>query len=156
MNTAAQNWSLGAWLRDRAYDTVFHVGDTALQFTADLIRGPDNARHEPYIQRQLGKQERKNPPEIKKTAPEKPLNFSEKQAFTQMLRRQSGESIIEHWKRRKELLQHSDKHQLIATEQKIEAEAKKERSIQVERKTIASDYQQNRLRKSARTRKRGR
>jgi len=156
MDGAAQNWSFTAWLRDRAYDTVFYVGDTALQFTADLIRGPDNARHEPYMQRQLGKQERKNPPEIKKNAPEKPLNFSEKQAITQMLRRRSGESIIEHWKRRKELLYHPDKRQLIATEQKIEAEGKKDRSIRVERKTITSDYQQNRLRKAARTRKRGR
>jgi len=155
VNAAAKNWSFTAWLRDRAYDTVFHVGDTALQFTADLIRGPDNIRHGPYSERQLGKQERKTLPPITKTKPEKPLSFSEKQVFTQMMRRQAGESVTEHWKRRKELLQHPRKRQLIATEQKIEAEAQKDRSITVERRSIASDYQENRLRKP-RSRKRGR
>jgi len=96
MDGAAKSWSFTAWLRDHAYDTVFHVGDTALQFTADLIRGPDNMRHIPYIERQLGKQERKSaPPPTTKIKPEKPLSFSERQTFTQMLRRQAGESVIE-------------------------------------------------------------
>ncbi len=156
MNGAAQNWSFTAWLRDRAYDTVFHTGDTALQFTADLVRGPGNIRHGPYIERQLGKQERKStPPLTIKTKPEKPLNFSEKQVFTQMLRRQAGESVIEHWKRRKGLLKHPHKRQLISVEQKIEAEAQRDRSITVERRNIASEYQQNRLRKPG-SRKRSR
>jgi len=146
MDGAAKSWSFTAWLRDRAYDTVFHVGDTALQFTADLIRGPDNMRHIPYIERQLGKQERKSaPPPTNKIKPEKPLSFSERQTFTQMMRRQAGESVIEHWKRRKELLKHPHKRQVIATE----------RAITVERKTIASEYQQNRMKKP-RSRKRGR
>jgi len=147
MDGAAQKRSFTAWLRDRAYDTVFHMGDTALQFTADLIRGPDNIRHGPYNERQLGKQERKTPPLTTKTKPEKPLSFSEKQIFTQMMRRQLGESVIEHWKRRKELLQHPRKRQLIATEQKFEAEAQKDRSITVERRSVANEHQENRLRK---------
>jgi len=154
-NLKTQNWNFTAWLRNRAYDTVFHVGDTALQFTADLIRGPDNIRHDPYSERQLGKQERKTPPPTTKAKPEKPLSFSERQTFTQMMRRQAGESVIEHWKRRKELLKHPHKRQLIAVEQKVEAEAQKDRSITVERRSIASDYQENRLRKS-RSRKRSR
>lgn len=156
MNAAAQNWSFTAWLRDRAYDSVFHVGDTALQFTADLIRGPENGRHDGYADRQLKKQERKTAPAIKKAKPEKPLNYSEKQTFAQMMRRQVGESLIEHWKRRKSLIQHPHKRGLITAEQKVEAEAKKDRSITVERKSIASDYQQTRLRKSSRNRKRSR
>lgn len=156
MNTAAQNWSFSAWLRDRAYDAVFHVGDTALQFTADLIRGPDNARQGGYADRQLKMQDRKNPPATQKAKPEKALNYSEKQTFTQMMRRQVGENLIEHWKRRKSLIQHPHKRELIAVEQKVEAEAKKDRSITVERKSIASEYQQDRITKPSRNRKRSR
>lgn len=45
-------------LRDFAYDTVFHVGDTVLQLTADLIHGPDNYWSGGYHKRQINKSER--------------------------------------------------------------------------------------------------
>ena len=149
--------SFTAWLRDRAYDAVFHAGDTALQFTADMIRGPESARHDHYTGRQLKKQERKLPaPAATNTPTAKPLNYTERQAFLHMTERKAGESLIEHWKRRKQLLQHPDKRQLIEAEQKVEALAEKELSITVERRTIASDYQQSCVRKKIRSRKRSR
>ncbi len=147
MNTATQKQSFAAWLRDRAYDTVFHVGDTALQFTADLIRGPENLRHDRYADRQLKMRERKPAPPTFKAKPKKSLSFSERQIFTHMMRRQTGESVIEHWKRRKELLAHPHKRELIRAEQKVEAEARKNHSITVERRSLAREYQQERLRK---------
>lgn len=155
MNGGTKNWSFGAWLRDRAYDAVFHVGDTALQFTADLIRGSENIRHDHYAGRQLRKQERKTAPAIKQPKPEKPLSYDERKVFTLMMRRQAGESVTNHWKRRKEMLRHPHKRQLIAVEQKVAA-SDRERSITVERKTIASEYQRSRVRPKTRSRKRKR
>ena len=54
-----------AWLKTRAYDAVFHLGDTGLQFMADLIRGADNPRRSSYDARQTKRQERKSPPTMK-------------------------------------------------------------------------------------------
>lgn len=46
-------------LRDWAYDTVLHVGDTASQFLWDVIAGPDEGRQQAYTTRQRAMQERK-------------------------------------------------------------------------------------------------
>lgn len=154
MNGAAKNWSFTAWLRDRAYDAVFHLGDTALQFTADMIRGPESQRHDHYTGRQLRKQERKSSPATRQAG--KPLNYVERQAFQQMTKRKAGESLIEHWKRRKQLLQHPDKRQLIAIEQKVAALAQKEHPITVVRKSVTQESQQTRMRKKTQRRKRSR
>ena len=162
-------WSALSFARDGAYEAVFHIGDTSLQFTADLIHGPDNPRHERYAYREIGRREKqaerryeaaqgikqpsKPPARVK---PERPLNFEEKRVFSEMTRRRAGESIIEHWKRRKQLLEHPHKRQLIEIERKLEAEAQKDHSIHVERKSIAQDYQQQRVRAKPRSRNRSR
>jgi hypothetical protein len=103
--------------RDFSYDTVFHFGDTGLQFGADLIRGPDHGRHENYAYRQIDKGQRQL---AKAQAPkaamrkEKSLKFEERKVLAEMAGRQQGESIVEHWKRRKALLNAPDKHSRIA------------------------------------------
>ena len=101
-------------LRDFAYDTVFHVGDTALQFTADLIHGPDNYWSGGYHKRQLNKSERAEQKRAtKQKGTPRPLNIEEREVFTSLLTRQKSETIIEHWKRRKRLLAHPNKRELI-------------------------------------------
>ena len=158
-------WSALSLARDGAYEAVFHIGDTSLQFTADLIHGPDNPRHERYAYREIHRGEkqgerrqeaaqgikhpRKPPARVK---PERPLSFEEKRLFSEMTRRQAGESIIEHWKRRKQLLEHPHKRQLIERERKLEAEAQKGHPIHVERKSVAQNAQQQRVRTKARRR----
>lgn len=157
MEGAAKSWSFSAWLRDRAYDVVFHVGDTALQFTADMIRGPENSRHDSYAARQLQRQERKPMSALKAATAKKPLSFSEGQIFSEMLRRRNNESIIEHWKRRKDWLQHPHKRQLIAVEQKIEREAtSRQQAITVEHRSLARQYQRERVRQKPKRRTRSR
>ena len=106
--------SLLSKLRDLAYDTVFHVGDTALQFTADLIHGPDNYWSGGYYKRQFNKSERAEQKRAKKQkATTRPLSIEERKVFTSLLKRQNSETTIEHWKRRKRLLAHPYKRELI-------------------------------------------
>ena len=107
-------------LRNISYDSVFHVGDTALQFTADLIRGPDDLRYEKYAYRQIEKQQRQIPKtKAAENFREKPLRYEEKQIFSQLMQRQQGETVIEHWKRQKMLLNYPNKHQLIGDYQEL-------------------------------------
>lgn len=160
-------WSALSFARDSAYETVFHVGDTGLQFTADLIHGPDNPRHERYAYREINRREKQaerryeaaqgikravKPRKVLRS--EKPLNFEEKRTFSEMTRRRAGESITRHWKRRKELLGHPRKRQLIELELKLREETEKEHSIAVERKSLAGEYQRERVRHKRRTRSR--
>ncbi len=107
-------------LRDAAYDTVFHVGDTGLQFVADLIHGPHNVRQNAYGNRQQSKQERTG---------EKPLKFEEKKLFTELLKRQDGERLTDFWKRRKAHLASASKPRLIS----------QFRQLQIRREQIASE-----------------
>ena len=101
-------------LRDLAYDTVFHVGDTALQFTADLIHGPDNYWSGGYHKRQSEKTERKNMKAIQKGGKPAPrLNAGDHKVLDEMLKRQKNETIIEHWKRRKAMLDYPNKRELV-------------------------------------------
>ena len=169
----AEIWSVFSILRESGYESVFHLGDTALQFTADLIHGPDNPRHEQYSYRQIDQQqkkaERKKPAQKKissipkkpaqKTRPiaaERPLNISEKKYFSEITRRQQGKSIIEHWKRRKYMLSHPHKRSLISAEKSLDAVEAKQHIIETEMKSISSKYQKQRLPKLARKRVRGR
>ena len=150
----ARSPSVTEWLRNRAYDAVFHVGDTALQFTADLIRGYELHRHQSYTHRQLDRQERtQGIHETRQVAsnPEKPLNYSEKQAFLELTERMRDESVIEHWKRRKELLAHPHKRDLIEAHAKVQAEYEA-RSIGIETHMTAEDYQRERIRKQRKPR----
>jgi len=124
-------------LRDLSYDSVFHVGDTALQFTADVIRGPDDMRYGKYAYRQIEKQQRRI---LKQAAKpkivEKPLKFEEKKAFAELMKRQQGETIIEHWKRQKRLLAYPNKQQLVkdyhTVNQKLEKAVKQQDTSKLE------------------------
>lgn len=161
--------SLAAFVRDRAYDTVFELGDTSLQFIGDMFRGYNENRHQAYAGRQIERQEKKiatkNPkqqakPKQRATPNPKPLKFEEKRTFAKMMGRQQGETIIEHWKRQKLLLAYGDKQQLIAhhtaLQEKMRAEQVSQQTIEVERNSIASKYQKTRSPKQAQTEKRRR
>ncbi len=99
------------WIVNRMYDTVFHIGDTTQNFLWDALRGTDNANSQPYHHRQLGKRHRQG---------ETPLTTVEKQTFEKVLKRYSGEKLIEYWKRKKALLNHPDKKDLVRQYQAIE------------------------------------
>ena len=146
--------SFTEWFRDRAYDTIFHIGDTAFEFTADLIRGSEPHRSQGYTERQLDRQERKTEEKAKKVAPkpEKPLNYDERQIFLELTGRREGESVIEHWKRRKELLAHPHKRELVQAHVNISAEEKKQ-EIQVVTYSTAETYQKERVRSQSEDRK---
>ena len=112
--TSSKEASWTSKFRDLAYNTVFHVGDTALQFTADLIHGPDNYWSGRYHKRQINKSERAEQKRAtKQKATPRPLSIEERKVFSSLLTRQNGETIIEHWKRRKRLLAHPNKHELV-------------------------------------------
>lgn len=159
----------GRFMRDQAYDVVFEVGDTSLQFIGDMLRGYNEDRHRAFAHRQIARTERRHMPKVTPTpatneeapkpTPQKPLSFSEKQAFAAMMGRQSGESIIEHWKRQKALLAYPDKQALIAHHKALQMRVKKEKmqedEIQVEMRSIASRYQKQHGLKQKPMKKRG-
>ena len=162
----------GRFLRDRAYDAVYEIGDTSLQFIGDMFRGYNEDRHQAFAHRQINRYERGNLPrasqknrplQASKLTPEKPLSYAQKQSLVKMMGRQPGESIIEHWKRRKQLLQYPDKPSLIAQHDALEMRVKKEemqeQGIVAEMKSISSQYQKDRVPKKSHTqgrkRKRG-
>lgn len=91
-------------MRDCAYGVIESEGDFALQFIADLIRGPDTDRSTAFVKRA---QERR------KSNKEAPLKFEERVAFLELMQRQKGETIIEHWKRQKVLLASDNKKSLV-------------------------------------------
>jgi hypothetical protein len=119
-------------LRDASYDTVFHAGDTALQFTGDLIRGPDYGRSERYAHRQIDRSERQAARKAEATlahqtakaraqSARSALRYEEKKTFAKMMQREKGESIVEHWKRQKALLAAPDKRQLVQHYERFQA-----------------------------------
>jgi hypothetical protein len=156
--------SFGRFLRDRAYDAVYELGDTSLQFLGDMFRGYNEDRHQAFAHRQISRYEGRNIPKVPKPtksaqasrpAPETPLSYAQKQSLVKMMGRQAGESIIEHWRRRKQLLQYPDKPSLIAQhdalEMRLNTEEKHEHSIHAEMRSLASQYQKNRIAKKHRS-----
>lgn len=119
------------WIQDRLYDTVFHIGDSAQQFLWDTMRGPENARHDGYVDRQLQRTQRQTN--------QKPLNFEERQAFAELLQRGANESLVEFWKRRKALLDHPDKRDLA--EQALAVKANQAKAQSGEGKAQAATQQ---------------
>ncbi len=116
------------------YDTVFHVGDSALQFTADLIRGPENDRAKSYYARQMASQNRK--------VQQLPLDKLQRDVFASMLKRKPSETQMQYWKRRKELLAHPKKHQLVGQEMiRKKAQMKKQaKGTQVSAAKLAESF----------------
>ena len=102
-----------AWLRDQAYDFLYYDVGTALDFVGDMFRGPSG--YSKSLHRQAAKAGAKG-------KPEKPLTRSERAVFAQMLRRKAGEPQIAYWKRKKALLTHPDKHDLVRQQRSLEAE----------------------------------
>lgn len=160
--------SFGRFLRDRAYDAVYEVGDTSLQLIGDMFRGYNEDRHQAFAHRQINRFEKRNIPKVpkptqsvqaSKPTPEKPLSYAQKQSLVKMVGRQPGESIIEHWKRRKQLLQYPDKPSLIAQydalEMRVKKEEMQEQGIVAEMKSISSQYQKDRVPKTSISRTRG-
>lgn len=86
--------------RDRAYDAVYRDGDFALQFVGDLIRGPSETSDKAFHNRQLTRHAKRYG---------KTLNYEERQAFLELSKRQDGEKPLDYWKRRKALLENSNK-----------------------------------------------
>ena len=99
------------WIQNRLYDTVFHVGDTAQNFLWDVFQGPESNHSQGYHHRQLGKRQRQG---------ETPLTSLEKQTFEKVLKRYPNEKLTHYWKRRKALLNHPDKKNLVHQYQAIE------------------------------------
>ena len=93
-----------AAIRDRAYDVVASEGDFALQFIGDLIRGPDADRGAAFLKRDQDR---------RKISKEAPLNYEERIQFQELMQRQDGETVIEHWKRQKALLAAEGKKDLV-------------------------------------------
>jgi hypothetical protein len=83
---------------------VASEGDFALQFIGDLIRGPDADRGAAFVKRNQGR---------RKISKEAPLNYEERVQFQELMQRQGGETIIEHWKRQKALLASDAKKDLV-------------------------------------------
>ena len=96
--------SIFSKLRDSLYNIVYSEGDFALQFIADLIHGPDAQRDAGHVKRQLQHQER-NSTVI--------LTEKEKAIFMIILSRKAGEEQVAYWKRKKLLLQHPNKKELV-------------------------------------------
>lgn len=91
-------------LRDAAYDTVFHAGDTAQTFLWDAVYGPSDVRSENFQKRQLGKQGRTTV---------KPLTKKQQNIFCKILKRGENERLIDYWKRQKAMLSIPDKLRMI-------------------------------------------
>lgn len=107
------------WIRDRLYDFVNIEGDFALQFMADFIRGPEPAREENHLKRQMQFQAEKGQHSslrnVKKARPGqgKPLSKVEQTIFVDLLKRKPSEKQVPYWKRKKALLNNPSKRELV-------------------------------------------
>jgi len=99
------------WVRDRLYDFVNIEGDFALQFMADFIRGPEPAREEQHLKRQMQFQAGKQKNNTK--THQKPLSKAEQKIFVDLLRRKPSEKQVPYWKRKKALLNNPNKRELV-------------------------------------------
>lgn len=93
------------WIRDRLYDTVFHVGATTQEFLWDMFQGPNDTRNQGYHSRILDSRHRRG---------ELPLTSKERLSFDKMIVRAQGERQIDYWRRRRALLQFPNKKSLVS------------------------------------------
>lgn len=100
--------------RDLAYDGVFHIGDTTMDFMYDIASGGshNSSYRTGYMNRQLDRRERRST--------DKPLKLEERKIYEQIFQRQQHEPLIDYWKRRKALMAYPDKHELIDQYRSIE------------------------------------
>ena len=109
------------WLRDRAYDTVFHAGDTTQQFLWDAVYGPENTRQNSYTSRQICRQVRKG---------EVPFTRLEQSTFQKILKRHENEKLLDFWRHRSALLKHPNKKELVASYIKLEKQQRQKAKSQ--------------------------
>jgi len=128
-----------AAIRDRAYDVVASEGVFVLQFIGDLIRGPDTDRGAAFVKRD---QERR------KINKEPALNYEERVQFQELMQRQDGETIIEHWKRQKVLIATEGKKDLVrqykalkSSRQKLEGK-KQSSAAEKEKRKLEEQFRQ--------------
>lgn len=117
----AQKPGIFSWMRDRAYDFVYHEIGTGLDFVGDLFRGPSG--YSQSLHRQAERAQARTP-----TA--KPLTKAEQTQFAAMLKRQPPEGQVDYWKRKKALLRHPDKKALVAA-QKAQNTARSDRAPKI-------------------------
>jgi len=150
-----------AWARDQLYDIVYQEGDFALQMVGDLFRGYEPSRENKHLERQIKHREKRvasSMPKMNNQAGDrksqihkKPLSYYEKQAFVDLLRRDTGEGQIEYWKRKRWLLSLSN--DAIREMLKIHSEIDKQiatDTIEVEANGITHFYQQRLAEREAR------
>lgn len=104
------------WLMDRAYDAVFHVGDTAQEFLWDVVKGPQDQRTAAYHSRILDSHHRRG---------EFPLTQQERQSFERMIVRSPDERQMDYWKRQKALLAFPNKKALVSGYMALEKQKQK-------------------------------
>lgn len=139
-----------AWMRDQLYDIIYQEGDFALQMVGDLIRGYEPSRDIKHLTRQIKHREKRvsasnhNQSSPKKPqTKQKPLTHKEKQAFIELLKRETGEGQIEYWKRKKWLLNLPTEsiREMIVQREQIQKQAQAD-NIEVASYSIAQSYQQ--------------
>ena len=137
-------------MRDQLYDIIYQEGDFALQMVGDLIRGYEPSRDNKHLTRQITHREKRvtasNHLQRSSKTPQtkqKPFTHKEKQAFVELLKRETGEGQIEYWKRKKWLLNlPADAiREMITHSAKLQKQMNAD-SIEVEANTIAHSYQQ--------------
>lgn len=137
----AKQIGLWPWLRDKMYDVVYSEGDFVLQFVADFFRGPEPAREERHLRRQMSYQ-------AGKQTSEKPLTKSEQASFADLLRRKASEPQMIYWKRKKALLAAPNKQQIVAQFTDLQKTmAKQKKQVQTPEISIAQTYQNTRVKK---------
>lgn len=112
------------WIFNQVSTFIAQEGDFALQFMADFIRGPDYGRETTHLNRQVDYQTRKAVP-TQTAGAEKPMTKGEKQVFVNMLRRKPSEPQMIYWKRKKAILNSTNKHDLIAQHSALQVQMAK-------------------------------
>jgi len=107
------------WLFDQINTFITVEGDFALQFMADFIRGPEPAREEKHLERQMKIQasrgQHSSLRNVKNTVKSqgKPLSKAEQKNFVDLLKRKPSEKQVLYWKRKKALLNNPNKRELV-------------------------------------------
>lgn len=121
------------WIRDRLYDTVFHVGDTTQEFLWDMFQGPNDARNQGYHSRILDSRHRRG---------QLPLTSTERLSFEKMMVRSEGERLTDYWRRKKALLDFPNKKALVSG---FDALEKQKQKVSSQKESVAKLQELKRL-----------
>lgn len=141
------------WMRDKLYDVVYSEGDFALQFMADLMRGPDYGRETKHLNRQAKYQNSKA--SLSQSSPsEKPMTKDDQRAFVELLRRKPSEPQMVYWKRKKAILNSPNKHDLLAQYKQLQANMAERKTQTPETEFIQQYREKATMKRSQKARKR--